>query len=104
MSSRLRNANSRGPFMARIHFKDIELRQLRSFLLAATHSNFSAAARDRGVSVPAIWEQVRALERTLDATLLLHHGKGLELTPEGRLLVELIHPHVSGLDSLEALF
>lgn len=85
-------------------FKDIELRQLRGFCLAATQGNFTTAARTLGLSVPAVWEQVRALERKLNATLLLRRGRTLELTAEGRLLLELIQPHVSGLDSVESLF
>src|SRR5262245_52676848 len=85
-------------------YKDLELRQLRTFSLAATHGNFTVAARTLGLSVPTVWEQVRALERKLGSTLLLRRGHVLELTAEGRLLLELIQPHVSGLDSLERLF
>jgi LysR family cyn operon transcriptional activator len=84
--------------------KDIELRQLRSFTLAATQGGFSAAAAALGLSVPAVWEQVRSLESTLGAMLLVRQGRAVELTVEGKLLLEIIHPHVSGLDSLVKLF
>jgi DNA-binding transcriptional LysR family regulator len=85
-------------------YKDIELRQLRSFCLAATQSNFTAAAEALGLSVPTVWEQVRALERKLGTPLLARRGRVVELTAEGRLLLELVQPHVNSLDSVERLF
>ena len=81
-------------------YKDIQLPQLRSFCLAATEGNFTAAAAVLGVSVSAVWQQVRALERELGAALFRRQGRTVELTSSGRLLLELARPHVSGLDSL----
>ncbi|MBY0524855.1 MAG: LysR family transcriptional regulator [Gemmataceae bacterium] len=85
-------------------YKDIQLPQLRSFCVAATEGNFTAAAKALGLSPPTVWQQVRALERRLRTTLLRRRGRNVELTPEGRMLLELVQPHVSGLDSLEPLF
>jgi DNA-binding transcriptional LysR family regulator len=85
-------------------YKNIELRQLRSFCLAATQENFTSAAETLGLSVPTVWEQVRALERKLRARLLTRRGRSVELTSEGRLLLRLIQPHVNSLDSVERLF
>jgi DNA-binding transcriptional LysR family regulator len=85
-------------------YKDIQLAQLRSFCLAATEGNFTAAARALGLSASTVWQQVRALERELKAKLLRRRGRAVELTDEGRLLVEMVQPHVSGLDSLRRLF
>jgi DNA-binding transcriptional LysR family regulator len=85
-------------------YKEIQLPQLRSFCLAATERNFTSAARSLGLTAPTVWQQVRALERQLQTTLLRRQGRHVELTPEGQLLLDLVHPHVSGLDSLEALF
>ncbi|MGE3805306.1 MAG: LysR family transcriptional regulator [Gemmataceae bacterium] len=90
--------------MAQDRYKEIQLPQLRSFCLAATERNFTTAARALGLTAPTVWQQVRALERRLQTTLLRRQGRNVELTPEGRVLLELVHPHVSGLDSLEALF
>src|SRR4051812_46486755 len=87
-----------------IYYKGIQLAQLRSFCLAAIHGNFSAAAKTLGLSKPAVWQQVRALERELKVTLLRRRGRAVETTAEGRLLLELVQPHVSGLDSLMRLF
>src|SRR5262245_292504 len=85
-------------------YKDIQLTQLRSFCLAATSGNFTSAAKALGLSAPTVWQQVRALERRLRTSLLRRRGRNVELTPEGRVLLDLVQPHVSGLDSLEPLF
>jgi DNA-binding transcriptional LysR family regulator len=88
----------------RTRYKDLQLGQLRSFLVAATEGNFTIAAKSLGASVPTVWQQVRSLERRLGTTLLWRRGRELQLSQEGRLLLELIQPHVSGLDSLERMF
>jgi len=85
-------------------YKEIELRQLRSFSLAAAEGNFSSAAQALGLSVTTVWEQVRSLERRLGASLIKRKGRTLELTDQGKLLLELIQPHIGGLDSLERVF
>jgi molybdate transport repressor ModE-like protein len=87
-----------------LYYKGIQLPQLRSFCAVAAHGSFTRAARQLGLSKPTVWQQVRALERELKVTLLRQGGKGVELTPEGRLLLKLIQPHISGLDSLVRLF
>ncbi|MBL8793513.1 MAG: LysR family transcriptional regulator, partial [Planctomycetia bacterium] len=92
------------PHSPRYKYKDIQLPQLRSFCLAAAEGNFTAAAAVLGLSVSAVWQQVRALERELGVALLRRQGRSVEVTPQGRLLLELAQPHVSGLDSLARLF
>ena len=76
-------------------YKELELAQLRSFSVAALQGNFSAAARQLGLSITTVWQQVRALERRLGATLLRVQGRTLELTPEGRQLCDLLVPAVT---------
>ena len=85
-------------------YKEIQLAQLRSFCVAATEGNFTSAARVLGLATSTVWQQVRALERELKAKLLRRRGKAVELTDEGRLLLETVQPHVSGLDSLRRFF
>jgi DNA-binding transcriptional LysR family regulator len=87
----------------RYRYKDLQLGQLRSFCLAATEGNFAEAAKASGFSRPAVWQQVRALERVLGTTLLRRRGRTVELTPEGRAVLEVVLPHVNGLDSLKRL-
>src|SRR5262249_50215464 len=85
-------------------FKDIQLPQIRSFCLAALEKSFSAAARSQSLSVATVWQHVRVLEQRLGTTLLRAEGRSLQLTPEGKLLLELVHPHLSGLESLGRIF
>src|SRR5262245_28958127 len=84
-------------------YQDIQLSQLRSFCLAAVEGNFTAVAKGLGLSAATVWEQVRALERRLKTVLLKRHGHAVELTAEGRLLLELIQPCVGTIDSLDRL-
>jgi DNA-binding transcriptional LysR family regulator len=86
-----------------LRYKELQLPQLRSFCLAATEGNFTSAARVQGLSASTVWQQVRALERRFGTRLLLRRGRAVELTDEGRRLLELVQPHVSGLDSLGRL-
>lgn len=87
--------------MGKTHrYKEIQLAQLRGFCLAASEGNFTSAAKALGLSPSTVWQQVRALERELKAKLLHRRGRAVELTDEGRLLLDTVQPHVSGLDSL----
>lgn len=91
--------------MARTYrYKDMQLAQLRSFCLAARERNFTVAARKLGLSASTVWEQLRALERMLGCTLLRREGRTIELTPEGRLLLDIVQPHIEAIDSLKRLF
>jgi DNA-binding transcriptional LysR family regulator len=92
------------PMTQNHRYKEIQLAQLRGFCLAATEGNFTAAAKALGLSASTVWQQVRALERELKAKLMRRRGKAIELTDEGRLLLEAVQPHVSGLDSLRRFF
>ncbi len=85
-------------------YKDIQLTQLRSFCVAARRGNFSNAAEALGLSVSTVWEQVRALEQKLGAVLFRQRGRAVELTAQGGALLEIVQPHIDGLDSLERLF
>ena len=85
-------------------YQDIQLTQLRTFCQAALEGNFTATAKKLGLSVATVWEQVRALERKFQSTLLRRHGHVVEVTPEGRLLLELVQPCVGTVDSLERVF
>jgi len=91
--------------MARTYrYKDMQLAQLRSFCLAARERNFTTAARQLGLSASTVWEQLRALERTLDCSLLRREGRTIEVTPEGQVLLDIVQPHIEAIDSLKRLF
>ncbi len=84
--------------------RNLQLTQLRSFCVVAAERNFTEAARLLSLSVPAVWQQVRALEQEIGTSLVRRRGRTVEITPDGKLLLELVQPHVQGLDSLPALF
>jgi DNA-binding transcriptional LysR family regulator len=87
-----------------LYYKGLQLPQLRSFCLVAKESNFTTAAKALGLSAPTVWQQVRALERELGAPLLRRRGRSVELTPEGRMLLEMVQPWVGALDTLPRVF
>lgn len=65
----------------------------RAFLVTVEEGSLSAAARALGVSQPTLGRQVSALEQELGVALFERNGQGLQLTPNGQLLVE----HVRGM-------
>src|SRR5262245_11823903 len=56
--------------------------------MAATAGSLAAAAQHLGVTQPTVSEQLRALERTLGASLFTRSPTGLKLTDAGRLAFE----------------
>ncbi len=85
-------------------YKELHLGQLRAFCECVRQKSFSAAARVLHVSQPAVWQQVRALERELDAHLLERRNSGWEPSEDGQLLLELAATIVSSVDSLKETF
>jgi DNA-binding transcriptional LysR family regulator len=68
----------------------VELRHLAALEAVAREKSFSAAADALGYTQSAISSQVTALERIVDARLFvrIRGSRGVELTEEGRLLLE----------------
>lgn len=64
-----------------------ELRELRSFAIAARTGNLGRAARYLNVTAAAVSQQLRKLEETLGAQLLIRHSRGVSTTPAGRALL-----------------
>jgi DNA-binding transcriptional LysR family regulator len=62
--------------------------QLQVFLAVARLSSFSGAARELGVSTPAVSQAVRQLEEQLRVVLLTRTTRSVSLTDAGRRLVE----------------
>jgi DNA-binding transcriptional LysR family regulator len=89
--------------MARVYYKSLQLDQVRSFCRVARLGSFAAAADELGLSPPTVWRQVRALERDCQATLVIRNGRNVQLTREGRLALELLEPHLAGIDSVRDL-
>ena len=66
----------------------IELRDLRYFTLAAQMQHISRAAAAPGVSQPFLTKIIRQLENELGAPLFDHTGRGVTLSPCGKLVYE----------------
>lgn len=66
----------------------MNLNQLRAFYTVIKKGTFSSAANELCVTEPAVFIQVRSLERQLGFTLLDRFGKELRPTEVGRLLYE----------------
>ncbi|MEO0624857.1 MAG: LysR substrate-binding domain-containing protein [Pseudomonadota bacterium] len=66
----------------------LPLEVFRVFEAAARHGNFSAAARELGVTQAAVSRRIRGLEDQLGAALFERRGRHVALTPAGRQLHE----------------
>ncbi len=87
------------PGIVRRHYKDLSLAQLRSFCEVCRLGGYAAAARELLLTSPAVWEQMRALERQYDRPLLERSGNLVRPTMEGEQLLAMIRPILAGLDS-----
>ncbi|MCS6976717.1 MAG: LysR family transcriptional regulator, partial [Gemmatales bacterium] len=85
-------------------YKEISFTQLRAFCECVRQGSFAGAARSLQLSQPAVWQQVRALERLAGVLLLERRGRTLQLTEEGRLLWEQAHTVLGNVDSLWTTF
>ncbi|MDN5855829.1 MAG: LysR family transcriptional regulator [Actinomycetia bacterium] len=59
--------------------------RVRVFTAVARHGSVTAAAQELHLTAPGVSQHVRRLERELDATLLERSGRGIRLTPAGRV-------------------
>jgi DNA-binding transcriptional LysR family regulator len=69
----------------------LDLRVLSQFLVVCTTLNMSAAARNMGMTPPAVSQVVLRLEHELGVNLFERTSHGLRLTPAGVLLRERAH-------------
>lgn len=77
---------------------------LRSFYYAAIYKNFTLAAdKVYYAGQPAISHHVKELEKQL-GVLFERRARGVELTPRGQLLFDLIAPLLEGLEKLQDEF
>lgn len=64
----------------------MEIQQLRVFLKVAEHEGFTKAARELGISQPAISQQIARLEGELGRPVFERQGRRIRLTEAGELL------------------
>jgi DNA-binding transcriptional LysR family regulator len=77
----------------------LAIQQLRSFCLVFERQSYAAAAKEVGLSVPTIWEQVRTLERRSGTALFVRRGRRIEPTPAAAVLHQSLRSLLTGLDS-----
>lgn len=87
-----------------LRYKELNLGQLRAFAACVRSESYSAAARALNMSQPAVWQQVRALERSVGAELLRKRGRSLATTEDGDLFLELASSVLGSVDSLQEAF
>ncbi|MBN9410728.1 MAG: LysR family transcriptional regulator [Burkholderiales bacterium] len=66
----------------------MDIRQLEYFVRVAELGNVTRASIDLDVTQPALSRQIRQLETELRQNLLIRHGRGVELTEAGKVLLE----------------
>ena len=62
--------------------------RVRVFVAVARHGSVTAAAEELHLTAPGVSQHVRRLERELDTTLLERAGRGVRLTPAGRVFAD----------------
>ncbi|WP_022721864.1 LysR family transcriptional regulator [Rhodopseudomonas sp. B29] len=79
----------------------LTLRQLRIFLLAVQTSSASAAARQLGISQPAVSQHIQELEKVLRVRLFERVGIRLLPTAAAVALVDPVRRTLAGIDMIE---
>lgn len=80
--------------------RNISLRGLRTFCVAAEHDSFREAAERLFITASAVSHQIKNLESELGQKLFERTSRSLTLTAAGRSLLEDIEPLISRLDEV----
>ena len=88
-----------GDKLRRVPYKELGLSQLRSFCEVCRSGSYAEAARAQLLTGPAVWEQIKALERYYGVELFERQGNGVVPTVHGTRLLELVRPVLAGLES-----
>ena len=86
------------------YYKGNTLKQLRAFCAVARTGKMTDAADELFISQSAISLQIKALEEELDVILFERRGPRIQLTPDGRKLLDMARPLVEGVDGLGERF
>lgn len=80
--------------------QEFQLVQLRAFATVARLGSFSKAAEQLSYSSPAVYLQVRSLEKSLGLPLIHRSGQVMALTPQGERLLETVDEILARADDL----
>lgn len=69
---------------------NIDFNYYKTFYYVAKCGNFSLAAKELGVSQPAVSYNIAELEKALDTQLFIRAGKKIELTRSGEMLLDYV--------------
>lgn len=86
------------------YYKQTRYKLLRTFCVVAQKENITHAAEQLHISQPTVSLQIQALEREMGEQLLERRGPSVRLTPEGKILYQLVQPIAAGIDSLRETF
>lgn len=79
----------------------LDARRLSALVCVAQTGSLTAAARQLGVTQPAISQQLRTLESEYGLTLVVRSGRGVRLTAAGELLAGRAAPILAALEGIE---
>ncbi len=81
----------------------MELKELRSFCMAARHRSISKAAETLGLGQPTVTTHIKKLEQELGTLLFDRVRRPIQLTLTGATLTRLATPLVDGFDTLVSM-
>jgi LysR family transcriptional regulator, transcriptional activator for dmlA len=81
----------------------IQPAELGFFAAIATYGSLSAAARELGVTTPAVSKRLAQMESRLGVTLINRTTRRMSLTPEGEVFLEHARRILSEIDDLDEL-
>jgi LysR family glycine cleavage system transcriptional activator len=78
--------------------RNVSMRALRAFCIAAEHGSFRLAAENLYLTASAVSHQIKQLEETLGKQLFIRHPRSLRLSEAGKALVSDLQPILDDLD------
>ncbi len=77
------------------------LHQLKIWTIVAKRQSMTKAADELRIRQPSVTQQIKLLEREYGLNLYTVNGRGIELTPAGRLLLKYAKKTLLLVDNLE---
>jgi LysR family glycine cleavage system transcriptional activator len=78
--------------------RNVSMRALRAFCIAAEHGSFRLAAENLYLTASAVSHQIKQLEDTLGERLFIRQPRALKLSEAGKALVSDLRPILADLD------